>query len=248
MVARDKGRGEAALAELRERFPGARHSVHYADLLRLDEMKRVAAEIAAAEPRVDVLLNNAGAMFSRREITPDGLERTFALNHVAPFVLTLGLSRSLFAAAPARVVNTSGVLHRIARLHLDDPTLRFIYNGFYAYAHSKLCGVLFTRELARRWATRQVTASCIHPGEVATRFGEEAGGLIPLVFSVAHLFACPPKLGAARLVRLASVPSLAGTTGRYFNKGQPARPSRQAENDDNAQRLWEATAKLAGIG
>jgi NAD(P)-dependent dehydrogenase (short-subunit alcohol dehydrogenase family) len=111
MVARNKQRGEAMLAKLRDRFPLAGHRIYYADLLRLAEVKRVAAEIAAAEPRVDVLLNNAGAMFAWRKITPDGFERTFALNHVAPFVLTHGLRERLFAAAPARVVNTTGALH-----------------------------------------------------------------------------------------------------------------------------------------
>ena len=159
------------LAQLRDRFPRGRHSIHYADLLRLAEVKQAAADIAAAEPRVDVLLNNAGAMFARREITPDGFERTFALNHVAPFVLTHGLSERLFAAAPARVVNTSGALHHLATLHLEDLKLEHRYDAFYAYAHAKLCCVLFTRELARRWGSKQVTANCLHPGEVATSFG-----------------------------------------------------------------------------
>src|SRR5215475_11971140 len=133
MVARNKQRGEATLAKLRDRFPVADHSIHYADLLRLAEVKRAAADIAAAEPRIDVLLNNAGAMFAWRKITPDGFERTFALNHVAPFVLTNGLRERLFAAAPARVVNTAGALHHLARLHLDDLGLERNYTAFYAY-------------------------------------------------------------------------------------------------------------------
>src|SRR5206468_4075076 len=112
------------------------------DLLRLSDMKRVAADIADAEPRIDVLLNNAGAMFASREFTADGLERTFALNYVAPFVLTHGLQERIFAAAPARVVNTAGMLHRIAKLHLEDLSLEHRYMAFYAYGHSKLCNVL----------------------------------------------------------------------------------------------------------
>ena len=247
MVARDKKRGETTLAELRDRFPGAAHGVHYADLLRLADMKRVTADIAAAEPRIDVLLNNAGAMFARREITADRFERTFALNHVAPFVLTLGLRERIFAAAPARVINTAGLLHHFAKLQLDDLKLEHDYTAFYAYAHSKLCCVLFTRELARRWAGRQITANCVHPGEVATRFGEQSGGLIPFVFAVIHLFGSSPAVGASRVVRLASSPNFAGLTGRYFYKDKLARPSPEAENDENAQRLWDATAKLAAI-
>lgn len=247
MVARDSNRGAATLTELRDRFPGADHTVHYADLMRLADMKRVAVDIATAEPRIDVLLNNAGAMFARRQITADGFERTFALNHVAPFVLTLGLRERLFAAGPARVVNTAGLMQFFAKLHLDDPTLERHYTGFYAYAHSKLCSVLFTRELARRWADRQITANCVHPGEVATRFGEQSGGLIPLVFAAIHLFGSTPAVGADRIVRVASSPDFAGVTGRYFYKDKLARPGPDAESDENARRLWDATAKLVAI-
>jgi NAD(P)-dependent dehydrogenase (short-subunit alcohol dehydrogenase family) len=247
MIARDKQRGEAMLTELRDRFPLAEHSIYYADLLRLAEVKRVAADIAAAEPRVDVLLNNAGAMFARRQITPDGFERTFALNHVAPFVLTHALRERLFAAAPARVVNTAGMLHHLAELHLEDLRLEHRYDAFYAYAHAKLCCVLFTRELARRWASKQITANCLHPGEVATSFGCRSGGLIPYAFAVIHLFGSSPEKGGSRLVRLASAREYAGITGRYFYKEKLARPNPQAEDDENAERLWQATARLVAI-
>ena len=247
LVARNKESGEATLTKLRRRYPCGAHSIHYANLLRLAEVERVAAEIAAAEPRVDVLLNNAGAMFARRKITPDGLEHTFALNHVAPFVLTHGLRERLFAAAPARVINTAGALHHLATLHLEDLKLEHRYNAFYAYAHAKLCCVLFTRELARRWASKQVTANCLHPGEVATSFGYGSGGLIPYVFAVVHLFGCSPGRGASRIVRLASAREYAGTTGHYFYKDKLARPNPLAEDNENAERLWQATARLAEI-
>lgn len=247
MIARDRQRGEAMLTQLRDRFPLAGHSIYYADLLRLAEVERAAADIAAAEPRVDVLLNNAGAMFASRKITPDGFERTFALNHVAPFVLTHGLRERLFAAAPARVVNTSGALHHLATLHLEDLRLEHRYNAFYAYAHAKLCCVLFTRELARRWASKHVTVNCLHPGEVATRFGYQSGGLIPYAFAVIHLFGSSPEKGARRIVRLASAREYSGITGRYFYKAKLARPNPLAEDDENAERLWQATARLVGI-
>jgi NAD(P)-dependent dehydrogenase (short-subunit alcohol dehydrogenase family) len=247
ILARNKQRGEAMLTKLRHRYPRAGHNIYYADLLRLSEVKRAAADIAAAEPRVDVLLNNAGAMFAWRKITPDGFERTFALNHVAPFVLTHGLRERLFAAAPARVVNTGGALHHLATLHLEDLRLEHRYCAFYAYAHAKLCCVLFTRELARRWASHQVTANCVHPGEVATSFGYQAGGLIPYVFAVVHLFGSSPEQGASRVVRLASAREYTGITGRYFYKEQLARPNPQAEDEENAERLWQVTARLAKI-
>jgi NAD(P)-dependent dehydrogenase (short-subunit alcohol dehydrogenase family) len=244
MIARNKERGEAMLAKLRDRFPHAGHSIYYADLLRVAEVRQAAADIAAAEPRVDVLINNAGAMFAWRKLTPDGFERTFALNHVAPFVLTHGLRERLFAAAPARVVNTSGALHHLATLHLDDLRLEHRYNAFYAYAHAKLCCVLFTRELARRWAGKQVTANCLHPGEVATSFGYRSGGLIPYAFALIHLFGSSPEKGASPIVRLASAREYAGVTGRYFYKARLARPNPLAEDDENAERLWQATARL----
>jgi NAD(P)-dependent dehydrogenase (short-subunit alcohol dehydrogenase family) len=247
MIARNRQRGEAMLTKLCDRYPRAGHSVHYADLLRLADVRRVAADIVAAEPRVDVLLNNAGAMFAWRKITADGFERTFALNHVAPFLLTHGLRERLFAAAPARVVNTAGCLHHFAALHLEDLRLEHRYDAFYAYAHAKLCCVLFTRELARRWAGRQVTANCLHPGEVATSFGYQAGGLIPYAFAIIHLFGSSPEKGARRIVRLASAREYAGVTGRYFYKERLARPNPLAEDDGNAERLWQATARLVEI-
>src|SRR5262245_50768128 len=130
LVARDETRGEAMLARLRERAPGRGHTIHYADLSRLAEMSRVACEIAAAEPRIDVLVNNAGAMFNRRRITEDGLERTFALNHMAYLVLTHGLRERLIASVPARIVNTASEAHRGARLDFADLQSASRYRGF----------------------------------------------------------------------------------------------------------------------
>jgi len=126
-------------------------------------------------------------------------------------------------------------------------SLEHTYTAFYAYAHSKLCTVLFTRELARRWASHDVTVNCLHPGEIATRFGEEAGGLIPLVFTVIHFFGSAPAVGATRIVRLASSPEVGEITGRYFYKDELALPSPEAANDENARLLWDITEKLAGV-
>ena len=178
LVARDKSRGEGTLARLRTRAPNLGHRVHYADLTRISEMKRVATEIAEAEPRIDVLINNAGAMFATRKLTEDGLEFTFALNHMAYFVVTQGLRERLVASAPARVVNTASVAHQGASLEFDDLQLTESFGAMKAYGRSKLCNILFTRELARRLHGTGVTANCLHPGFVATRFGDESGGLI----------------------------------------------------------------------
>jgi len=247
LVARDKVRGQAMLARLRERAPGISHSIHYADLSRLVEMKRVAAEIAAAEARIDVLINNAGALFGSRQVTEDGLELTFATNHMAYVVLTRGLRERLLASAPARVVNTSSNAHTRARLDFDDLQSAHGYRGFKVYGRSKLCNVLYTRELARRWAGTGVTANSLHPGFVATRFADQSGGLFSYVVRVAKLFAISQEKGADTIVYLASSPEVAHVSGAYFYKCHPATPSKEAQDDAAARRLWLESARLGGL-
>jgi NAD(P)-dependent dehydrogenase (short-subunit alcohol dehydrogenase family) len=216
LVARDRSRGEGTLARLREKALGLAHTVHYADLTRISEMKRVAAEVAEAEPRIDVLVNNAGAMFSTRKLTEDGLEYTFALNHMAYFVVTQGLRERLVASAPARVVSTASAAHQGARLDFDDLQLAKSFSAMKAYGRSKLCNILFTRELARRLRGTGVTANCLHPGFVATRFADESGGLISRFAGLAKLLAISPEKGAETIFYLASSPAIAATTGRYL--------------------------------
>jgi NAD(P)-dependent dehydrogenase (short-subunit alcohol dehydrogenase family) len=242
LVARDRSRGDATLGQLRSSAPGLTHSVYFADLSRLAEMKRVAAEIADQEPRIDVLINNAGAIFSTRQLTEDGLERTFALNHMAYFVLTEGLRQRLSASGTARIVNTASEAHRGATLDFDDLQLATGYGAVKAYNRSKLCNILFTRKLARRLHGTGVTANCLHPGFVATRFGDQSGGLFSHLVSFAKLFAI-----AETVVYLASSPEVAQTTGRYFYKCQPSTPSVAAQDDRVASELLRASAALAGM-
>jgi NAD(P)-dependent dehydrogenase (short-subunit alcohol dehydrogenase family) len=258
-IARDRGRGEEALRRLGERSSGVAHRIYYADLSQLSEMKRVAAEIAQAEPRIDVLINNAGAMFGSRQLTEDGLERTFALNHVSYFVLTHGLRERLVASAPARVVNTASDAHQVSALDFDDlqsakayrgnflQTLRYGGPGFKVYGRSKLCNILFTRELARRLAGTGVTANCLHPGFVATRFGDQTGGLTSFSIGIAKRFALSPQQGAETLTYLASSPEVASVTGEYFHKCHPTQPSVEAQDDATANCLWAETARLASL-
>jgi NAD(P)-dependent dehydrogenase (short-subunit alcohol dehydrogenase family) len=247
MVAREEKRGAATLARLHACAPAIAHSVHYADLSRLAEMKRVAAEIAAAEPRIDILINNAGAMFSSRQVTEDGLELHFATNHMACAVLTHRLRERLWASAPARVVNTASGSHQGVGLDFDDLQFATRYNGVDAYRRSKLCTVLYTRELARRWAGTGVTVNCFHPGLVATRIGDDSGGLLSYAIRGAKLFGTSPERGARTLLHLAAAPEVAEVSGGYFVKCRLTRPSREAEDNDAARRLWEATARLAAI-
>jgi NAD(P)-dependent dehydrogenase (short-subunit alcohol dehydrogenase family) len=247
LIARDRARGEAALRRLRARAPGAAHRVLYADLMLIAEVKRVAAEIAAQERRIDILVNNAGAIFSYRRLTAEGLERTFALNHMAYFVLSHGLREPLLAAAPARVVNTASAAHQSAQLRFEDLQFARAYNGVSAYQRSKLCNILFTRELSRRWVGKGVTVNCLHPGFVASRFGKESGGLLPFVLRAAQLFAISPEEAAETIVYLASSPEVADLTGGYFFRCRATAPAPQAEDESAARRLWRESAKLASI-
>ena len=244
VVARDPARGQALLARLSAEVPNLAHSLHIADLSRIREVRRVAADIAAAEPRIDILINNAGALYSSRKLTEDGLERHFATNHMAYVLLTHGLRERLFASAPARVINTASEAHRSAHLEFDDLQFAKGFNGVTAYNRSKLCNILYTRELARRWAGTGVTVNCFHPGFVATRFGDEAGGWLAVAVWIAKRFAISPEDGARTLVYLAGSPEVTNVSGGYFVKNRPAAPSAAAADDAAARRLWAETARL----
>jgi NAD(P)-dependent dehydrogenase (short-subunit alcohol dehydrogenase family) len=249
LVARDKARGEAAFARIQARAPGAAVRVVHGELSRLAEMNRLGSEIAALEPRIDVLINNAGAIFAERGVTADGLERTFALNHMAYFVLTDRLKPSLVAAAQARVVNTSSAAHHRAAtgLDFDDLQSERDYHYFTTYGRSKLANILFTRELARRLASTGVTANCLHPGFVASRFGNNNAGVFRLGLGIAKLFAISPEKGAETIVYLASSPAVATVSGGYFADCAPARLSKAAQDDAAARRLWEESARIAKL-
>jgi NAD(P)-dependent dehydrogenase (short-subunit alcohol dehydrogenase family) len=248
LVARNRTRGEAAIAQLKHIAPRGAAEIHYADLSRLGEVKRLGAAFAATLERIDVLINNAGAIFSRREVTADGLERTFAVNHMAYFVLTELLREKLVAAAPARVINVASEAHRGATLDFDDLQSERHYGGYAAYRRSKLCNILHTRELARRLAGTGVTANCLHPGFVASRFGDNNVGAFGVALSITkRLFAISPERGAATSVYLATSPAVADTTGGYFDRCAPVAPSAEAQDDAAAQRLWRESEKLARL-
>jgi NAD(P)-dependent dehydrogenase (short-subunit alcohol dehydrogenase family) len=247
-VARDRNRAEATLAQLRRIAPGTDHRVHYADLSSIAEMKRVASEIASAETRIDVLINNAGAMFGKHFTTPDGLERTFALNHMSYFVVTEILRERLVASAPSRIVNTSSEAHRRQKIDFSDLQSAKTYSGFGAYGRSKLCNILFTRELARTLSGTGVTANCLHPGFVNTRFGDAGPESIgKSIFRLAKKFAISPEKGAETIVFLASAPEVATVTGEYFFRCRPKSPTNEARDDEAAKRLWAESVRLAQV-
>ncbi|HEY5072261.1 MAG TPA: SDR family oxidoreductase [Caulobacteraceae bacterium] len=245
LIARNAARAAEVLADIKRARPGVSHRALQADLASILDTRKVAAEIATSEPRIDVLINNAGALFNRREVSADGLEMTFAVNHMAYFVLTAGLIPTLRASAPARIVNTASGAHRGASLDFNDLQSGRHYLGFQAYGRSKLCNILFTRELARRLAGGGVTANCLHPGFVATRFGARSGGLVQALLPVAKLAAISPRKGARTIVWLASSPQVAAVSGRYFHRCEPETPSAEAQEDTAAARLWSESEALA---
>jgi NAD(P)-dependent dehydrogenase (short-subunit alcohol dehydrogenase family) len=221
------------------------HAALYADLSRVGEMKRVAGEIAAAAPRIDVLMNNAGLIASSNRKTEDGLGLMFATNHLAYFVLTNLLLERLRAADGARIVSTASEAHRRARLDFDRLQDQ---KGMTGYGTTKLCNILFTRELARRIAGTGITANCLHPGFVATRFGDDSGGAMRAGLAIAkRLFALSPEEGAKTMVYLASSPRVAGQSGGYYDRCAPAEPSHEAQSDAAARRLWDLSAQITGI-
>ena len=245
-IARDARRAEATLANLETAASGRGHRSHIADLSLVAEARRIGGEIATSESRIDVLINNAGAIFSDRRLTTEGLEMTFALNHMAYFTLTRCLRDRLVGSAPARVVSTASAAHYGAKLDFDDLQCAHGYSAWRAYNRSKLANILFTRELAKRIAGTGVTANCLHPGVVASRFGDEAGGWTARLFPFVKRFGISPAQGADTIVYLASSPDVATTSGEYFAKRRVKTPSAAARDDQAAARLWEMSEAIAG--
>lgn len=244
---RDRGRLDEAIASIRAEVPGAEVTPLVADLASVNEVRGLAEQIRAQTDRLDVLINNAGIGVDRRHETVDGFELTFAVNHLAPFVLTTELLDLLEASAPARVITVSSANHIGARtLDLEDlqSQRRFAWQD--VYARSKLCNVLFTRELARRLAGTGVTANCLHRGVIATEFGAggDLRGLNAWMFRVLKWFLPSPERGARTSAFLASFPEVAEMTGRYFADCKPKEPSCLAADDGLAAALWRESERL----
>ena len=250
LIARDPSRAAATLSKLKTANLAVTHAAHYGDLSSLVEMKRVAGAVAASEPRIDVLVNNAGAVFLSRKTSVDGLEMTFATNHMAYFVVTNVLLDRLKATPGARIVSTASDAQRSGKLDFDDLQSEKSYSSFRVYGTSKLCNILFTRELARRLDGIDMTANCQHPGFVGTRFGQNnASNVFTKVLRSAIMsFGISPEQGAKTIIHLASSPDVASISGEYFYKCKIAEPTDAARNDADAKRLWDVSAKIAGTG
>jgi len=245
LVARSPARAEAAVEAIRRRAPAARVEVESADLASLRSIAEAAPRILARCPRLDVLVNDAGVVLLRRETTVDGYEKTFAVNHLAYFALTNLLRERLVATPGARIVSVASDAHRLGgALDFDDLQSEQRYRGFGVYGRSKLCNLLWTRELARRLAGTGVTANCCHPGGVATRLGQTEAPWTRALGRLLGLFLLTPEQGARTSVYLATAPGLGSVTGRYFAKEREATPSRAARDDAAARRLWDVSEEL----
>lgn len=249
LVGRNRQKGEIALQRLHEMVPGIAAEMHYADLSQPEEIARLAAKLLESLPRIDILLNNAGALFARRRVTRDGLEYTFALNHMGYFRLTKLLRTRLIESAPSRVINVASEAHRGTRLEFQDLQCEKQYSGWLAYRRSKLANILFTQELARQLDGTGVTVNCLHPGFVATNFGNDNPLLWRVTIALAkRVGAIPVERGAETPVYLATSADLAGVTGKYFSGCKEKEPDAPARNSQAAARLWTESEKLAGLG
>ncbi len=247
ITGRDRERTEGAAREVRA-VGGGQVDVFVADLSSQKEVRRLAGEVLEAYPRIDVLVNNVGGYWNTRHVTADGLEHTFALNHLAPFLLTNLLLDRLKQSAPARVVTVSSNAQAMGRIDFDDLQGERSYSGSRAYNQSKLANVLFTYELARRLRSIAVTANALHPGVVSTSFGaEDPRGIQRLIIPFARPFMKDPAQGAATSIHLASAPDLEQVTGRFFANSKPKKSSKRSYDEAAGARLWQVSADLVGL-
>jgi retinol dehydrogenase-14 len=247
ITGRDRGRTEGAAREIRA-AGGGQVDAFVADLSSQSQVRRLAEEVLQSLSRIDVLVNNVGGYWNTRHVTADGLERTFALNHLAPFLLTNLLLDRLKQSAPARVVTVSSNAQAQGRIDFDDLQGERSYSGARAYNQSKLANVLFTYELARRLRGTSVTANALHPGVVSTSFGAEDPGRVQRLFvPFMRPFMNAPAQGAATSIHLASAADLGQVAGRYFANSKPKRSSKRSYDEAAAARLWQVSADLVGL-
>ncbi len=246
LVARDSTRGDLAAAEIKAKSGNGEVEVVRADLSSLDSVRNLAAEIGQRYPKLHVLVNNAGGVNMRRRTTVDGLELTFATNHLSHFLLTNLLMPLLKLSAPARIITVSSHAHRRGHIDFDDLQAERHYRGVAAYGQSKLANILFTYELARRLVGTQVTANCLHPGVVATSFGRGPGWL-GLTVRLLAPFLLSAEEGARTSVYLCSSPHVEGASGKYFVRCKERLSSRYSYDAEAAKRLWEVSLSLTGL-
>jgi NAD(P)-dependent dehydrogenase (short-subunit alcohol dehydrogenase family) len=247
VVGRNPQRGEAAVDEIKAQGHSDSVELMLADLSVQSEVRRLAGEFLERHDRLDVLANNAGLVQSKRTETPDGIETTLAINHLAPFLLTNLLLDRLKESAPSRVITVSSEAQRWGNMDFDDMQSRRKYRGFPVYGMTKLANIMFTYELAERLKGTHVTANCVHPGPVSTNFGKNNGGPMTLFFRVAKPLMRTPGQGADTLIWLASSPEVEGVSGRYFSDRREIGAKEIAHDPAARRRLWEISEELTGL-
>ncbi len=248
IVGRNPAKTATVLTQIKQRAESAIVEALVCDFSSQDAIRQLATEFCSRYRRLDVLVNNAGTVYARRRLTADGIEATFAVNHLGYFLLTHLLRDLIVASAPARIVNVASTAHYRGTLDFNDLGFEHGYAIMKAYARSKLANVLFTRELAQRLAGTGVTVNAVHPGVVATHIWDGAPAWTQPLFAFAkRVFMISPAQGAATIVYLATHPDMANVSGRYFEKNRPRAPSKPARNDELAAHLWAESARLTGI-
>ena len=244
IVSRNEQKCQDVVAQIQANTGNTRVEYIAGDLSAMAQVRNVAAEFLRRYDRLHILVNNAGAFINDRQVSVDGFEMTFALNHLNYFYLTQLLLDTLIASAPARIVNVSSDAHRGGKINFDDLMSEKSYSGFGVYSMTKLANVLFTNELAQRLEDSGVTANSLHPGFVATNFGKNNGGIVGFFMPVVQLFALSPEKGAETSIHLAASPDIEGVTGKYFSKKMPVQPAKAALDVATQRRLWDASETL----
>ncbi len=247
IVGRDEARTRATAAEIAKETGNPNVDFLVADLSLQSGVRALAAAFKAKYSRLDVLINNAGAVFMKREVTSEGFERTWALDHLAEFLLTDLLLDTLQASAPGRIVNVASGAHTGGKIDFDDVQRSKKYGGIGAYNQAKLANVMFTYALARRLAGKGVTVNCLHPGVVATGFGHNTPGLVKTLLSWGRPFLLTAANGAKTSIYLASSPEVAAVSGKYFDKCKPVASSKASYDEAAQERLWEMSLKQTGL-
>lgn len=248
MLCRNPLKAGRAKQEMLMKYPEAEIDLFYVDFSSQKQIREVAQEIRERYKQIDILVNNAGFIAgNRRQESEDGLEMSFAVNHIGYFLLTAELMPLLKAAPKARIINVASEAHRFAGIDFDNLQLTKGYGSIRAYGLSKLCNILFTRELAERLKGSNITANAVHPGGVRTNFAQDAGNLMTVVFKMASPFLLTPEQGAETSIYLATDAKVEGKTGLYFSRKKPVRPSAAASSAENAQKLWQISAEICGI-
>ena len=247
MVARSRERGEAARSRLSSLTKNRNIELLVCDLASQRQVRDLAATVVERYDRLDVLVNNAGVILNQRTLTEDGVETTFAVNHLAPFLLTNLVLKRMKESEPSRIVTVASGVHHGGAIDFDDPSAERGYSAWKAYSQSKLANILFTRELARRLRGTAVTATCLHPGMVRTGFCRQGPDSFFFRNWFGRLLLLSPKKGADTAIWLATSPELSGASGGYYKKRLLVHPSRTACDQETAHRLWRLSERLTGL-